>query len=113
MNVLIIATEDHARAVAYGEHRRAFGDIVALGSLDAVNDAVDEVVIPAEHPDVQEIAAALKRAGKYVTILGAESNDYLAQQNTADGEADPQGTERTGTHDRVSGRGRRKTESPS
>lgn len=111
MRVLIIANEDHAKARAYAEHRRAAGDEVRFGSILELTSDDEGVVIPAEDPDAQEMAANLKQAGKRVAILGADAHGDVDKQNSADGETDASGVESTGTDVRVSSRSRRKTES--
>jgi hypothetical protein len=72
MKVLILAGTGHEKAKAYGEHRRELGDEVMFSQKGDVTVEVDEVVIPAETKDLQEIAAAYKSNGKIVTTLGAD-----------------------------------------
>jgi len=73
MRVLIIASQSHKKALAYAAHRNEGGDEVCFGAADTIDDTINEIIIPAEDPDVQELAAALKADGKRVTILGADA----------------------------------------
>lgn len=109
MRILIYGLEGDERIAAYADRRRTAGDEVEIAKQGEPGDVLggcDEVIISAELPYVDRLAAQYKMAGITVTTLGRRAS--VEKQDSESEGADSAGTEQVDPESNASGRSRGK-----